>query len=177
MFNPPNPCFSLLKDQWLTTAFDTALHTLVFQSRTSFAYKSDASPIHTALKNWKRLWLALPSTRASNFGYSKSADDMWKRVGIMQHSPEFWYLAQAMLMQINASRNRLNDGHSLQTDWATHVAASVRYDETDMTQVNALIRGVQGLDLIQSQDPGTSLVELGDVVFFCERREEFGVTS
>ena len=119
-------------------------------------------PIHNALANWKEIWLLRDSSDGPGTtifadleqGNNSSTREMWKRSGFMRNAPEFWLLAKIVLERLESTLDNeeaaddllgVSDGNRGSSTLSSSVLD--KYDETSMSQVNALITGFQKLNL------------------------------
>lgn len=75
--------------------------------------------------------------------------DLWKRVGFMRHSPEYWLLAKLLVDRLSSPVDRIlgSDSAHLETVGEMHEPILTRYDQTSMLQVNDLITGFQDVHI------------------------------
>jgi hypothetical protein len=77
--------------------------------------------------------------------------DMWKREGIMKHAQEYWLLARIMLERKASSQQEreVGDGRSnFNSELHDDVLPEQeKYDETSMSQLNALLTSFQALKM------------------------------
>jgi len=98
--------------------------------------------IENALQNWKDIWVY----RKVVFCHSDDADGvstlprMWKRAGFMKDSYEFWLLCCVILERI-----RPNEHESCPP--AVPGRALRKFDQTDMKQVNDLMKQFEAVSL------------------------------
>ncbi|KAJ9245289.1 hypothetical protein DTO169E5_1156 [Paecilomyces variotii] len=120
----------------------TALHTLVFQLQNAMAPPEAFQRIENALQNWKEVWIY----RKTVFCYSDDIEDtnsvaeMWRRVGFMKDSDEFWLLCCLVLERIRPNE------HEKCTP-AVPGRAFQKFDQTDMKQVNDLMKQFETVTL------------------------------
>lgn len=100
--------------------------------------------IENALQNWKDVWVY----RKVDFCYSDDIEDadslpqMWKRVGFMKDSCEFWLLCCVILERI-----RPNEHENCTT--AIPGRALQKFDQTNMKQVNDLMKQFETVSLAE----------------------------
>ncbi|CAI7613728.1 unnamed protein product [Penicillium pancosmium] len=122
----------------------TALHTLVFQLQNAMAPPEAFQRIENALENWKDIWVS----RKVHCSYSDDIEDadslpqMWKRVGFMKDSCEFWLLCCVILERIRPK----NDDDC---NPAVPVRALHKLDQTNMKQVNDLMKQFETFLLVE----------------------------
>ncbi|QKX62667.1 uncharacterized protein TRUGW13939_09828 [Talaromyces rugulosus] len=120
----------------------TALHTLVFQLQNAMAPPEAFQRIENALRSWKDVWVY----RKVVLCYSDDIEDadssfqMWKRVGFMRDACEFWLLCCVILERIRP--NEHDDSTS-----SVPGRALTKYDQTDMKQVNDLMKQFETVSL------------------------------
>jgi hypothetical protein len=131
----------------------TALHSLTFHLRNSIIFESTLLPLKTGLENWRRIW---NQREAEDKYVPDSPDQIWKKVGFISYSPEFWHLARIIVERIEGDSHDDCDGEA---DNSSHEEKKVaaagksqarereRYDHTDMTDVNGLIMEYRRLSL------------------------------
>ncbi|KAL7622130.1 hypothetical protein AAE478_007632 [Parahypoxylon ruwenzoriense] len=132
-----------------------AFHTLVFQQQnSSLCNAGQLQAIRYALHNWKLAW----ETYSSEFSSSPPHDllnevepspgNMWRRIGFMRHSPEYWLLASLLVSRLSHNIDRppmFNT--STANDSASLDPILNKYDQTSMRQVNDLIAEFQNIRL------------------------------
>ncbi|KAJ5308385.1 hypothetical protein N7476_009041 [Penicillium atrosanguineum] len=130
-------------------ALTSAIHSQIFQYRSSVSTWQNLTPIHNTLRNWRSAWQLFSSTAFFSVSPHITVNDqhldpetMWKRVGFPRFCHEYWLLANLMA-------DRLVALGSLQgTDLAALGEGPLdpilnKYDQTSMRQVNDLIMGFQ----------------------------------
>ncbi|KAF5715830.1 hypothetical protein FGLOB1_2867 [Fusarium globosum] len=85
----------------------SALCCLVFQYQTTLIDASQITPAATGLNRWIWLWQRGGHVAVDSDNYS--IEDMWKRVGFMQHADEYYHLACAMLEQWKLTEKQIGD--------------------------------------------------------------------
>jgi len=125
-----------------------ALHILIFQRMNSFGDSGNVGAIQNALHNWQSVWelyitgysFRPPHVMLDSDSASLDPQDMWRRVGFMQHAHEFWLLANLIVDRMSTksilefSRHSIISGHGPVADPVLH-----QYDQNNMQQVNELI--------------------------------------
>ncbi|RFN45078.1 c2h2 transcription factor [Fusarium flagelliforme] len=86
----------------------SAFHALIFQHQNSFGGNDQLQAVYNALSNWKSVW----ETYSDEFSLSPphvmvdkhdvAPDDLWRRVGFMRHSPEYWLLAKLLVDRLSS---------------------------------------------------------------------------
>ncbi|KAJ4072556.1 hypothetical protein NW761_014828 [Fusarium oxysporum] len=121
----------------------SALCCLVFQYQTTLVDVSQVTPAATGLSRWKWLWQRGGHIVVDSDGYS--VENMWKRVGFMQHANEYYHLACAMLERWKLTEKQI--GYTLAA-WAAPVGSvqgNPKYDDGEMVQVKALIHDMENM--------------------------------
>lgn len=141
----------------LTTWMPADFHSSVFLRQNSFAAR-DCSAIHTALSNWKMVWEAYSSQVSNHPPHAMVPRDqaipglnMWKRIGFMRHSPEFWLLATVVVDRLSppGARTEPSTSSGNAISGMKHAAGPLlaEYDQTSMRQVNDLIAKFQKVQI------------------------------
>lgn len=131
-----------------------AFHALIFQHQNSFGGHDQLRAVRNGLDNWKSVW----ETYSDEFSFSPphvmvnrdnlSPNELWKRVGFMRHSPEYWLLAKLLVDRLASSDGLMSSSDPATIDGgATHEPILTRYDQTSMLQVNDLITGFQNVHI------------------------------
>ncbi|KAL2844594.1 hypothetical protein BJY01DRAFT_248103 [Aspergillus pseudoustus] len=133
------------------------IHSLTFHLRNSIIFESTLLPLKTGLENWRRIW---NKREAEDKYVPDTPDQIWKKVGFISYSPEFWHLARIIVERIEGESHDTEDeeGEDVRNGAVggeTKVMAvgkgqdrwRVRYDHTDMTDVNGLIMEYRRLSL------------------------------
>ena len=133
--------------------YHTAFHALIFQYQNSFGGEAQVVSIQNALNNWIGIWEIYTSELSSTPPHvlvngPLNVENMWKRVGFLRYSVEYWSLARLILDRISTSSTKQQD-HGLALDGGlsrppalqneTSAPILDKYDETSMSQVNNLI--------------------------------------
>jgi len=140
---------------------------MIFQHQNSFGVAGQLVPIQNGLRNWIAIWERYFDLWSTSYPYGGEQDaqlsleTMWKRVGFVRFSPEYWLLGTLLTDRIVANATALPQGlYSDEADEARaraegRTAASGRiqarsvdpildkYDQTSMRQVNDLITNFQ----------------------------------
>ncbi|KAJ0416505.1 hypothetical protein BJY00DRAFT_316754 [Aspergillus carlsbadensis] len=136
----------------LFTAVQT-LHSLTFHLRNSIIFESTLLPLKTGLENWRRIW---NQREAEDKYVPDTPDQIWKKVGFISYSPEFWHLARIIVEKIERDSHDDCDGEANDVGHEEKKVAAAgknrvqereRYDHTDMTDVNGLIMEYRRLSL------------------------------
>ncbi|KAL4806096.1 hypothetical protein BDV18DRAFT_160164 [Aspergillus unguis] len=119
-----------------------SLHSLTFHLQNSIIFESTLLPIRTGLENWRRIW---EKHEAEDKFISDSVGTLWKKVGFMGYSAEFWHLARIIVDNIDDENGDSEDLGESSIDIADQTKS--RYDHTDMTGVNGLIMEYRRMSL------------------------------
>lgn len=78
-----------------------------------------------------------------------ATESLWRRVGFMRHSPEYWLLGKLLVDRLSTSTDSLRAPESTVPDasGSAHEPILTRYDQTSMLQVNDLITGFQNVHI------------------------------
>ncbi|KAL2826448.1 hypothetical protein BDW59DRAFT_160968 [Aspergillus cavernicola] len=117
-----------------------ALHSLTFHLQNSIIFQSTLLPVKTGLENWRRIW---NKREEEDKNIPDHVGMLWKKVGFINYSPEFWHLARIIVETIRDD-NAIDGDEGSST---TVGQARIRYDHTDMTDVNGLIMEYRRLSL------------------------------
>lgn len=142
----------------------TAIHYMIFQHQNLFGVEGQLVPIRNGLRNWIGIWeryAELPFS-ASPHGILQDNDAltpelMWKRVGFVRFSSEYWLLGSLLTDRISStiitspyhpSQGSSPPGAFQDSSNARGKARSAepildKYDQTSMRQVNDLITDFQ----------------------------------
>ncbi|KAF5638109.1 C2H2 transcription factor [Fusarium sp. NRRL 52700] len=125
----------------------SAFHALIFQHQNSFGGHDQLEAVRNALDNWKSAW----ETYSDEFSFSPphvmvdrhnmATENLWRRVGFMRHSPEYWLLGKLLVDRLSAPSDSLGSPESTVPDasGSVHEPILTRYDQTSMLQTTALI--------------------------------------
>lgn len=133
---------------------------MIFQQQNFLGVAGQLDHIRTGLQNWITIWDRYFDDWLSSPGgaYSEtclSPDTMWKRVGFIRFSPEYWLLGTLLIDRISATaeqaRQKTNNRGMLESTMDSGGRTrgkSVepildKYDQTSMRQVNDLIADFQ----------------------------------
>ncbi|KAL4913864.1 hypothetical protein BDW62DRAFT_156482 [Aspergillus aurantiobrunneus] len=108
-----------------------SLHSLTFHLQNSIIFESTLLPVKTGLENWRRIW---NRREAEDRHVPDHPDMLWKKVGFIGYSPEFWHLARIIVEKIRDDNTDDGEDSTTMPD-----EAKMRYDHTDMIDVNGLI--------------------------------------
>lgn len=137
-----------------------AFHYMIFQQQNFLGVAGQLDHIRTGLQNWITIWDRYFDDWLSSPGgaYSEtclSPDTMWKRVGFVRFSPEYWLLGTLLIDRISATaeqaRQKASGRGMLQstmdsggrTRGKSLEPILDKYDQTSMRQVNDLIADFQ----------------------------------
>ncbi|KAL9564863.1 hypothetical protein ACKAV7_011315 [Fusarium commune] len=136
----------------------SAFHALIFQHQNSFGGHDQLQAVRNALDNWKSAW----ETYSDEFSFSPphvmvdrhnvATENLWRRVGFMRHSPEYWLLGKLLVDRLSTPSDSYGSPESTVADasGSAHEPILTRYDQTSMLQVNDLITGFQNNNFIAS---------------------------
>ncbi|KAF4956904.1 hypothetical protein FGADI_3507 [Fusarium gaditjirri] len=119
----------------------TALCCLVFQYQTTLVDASQVTPAATGLNRWIWLWQQGDHTVINPDDYL--VENMWKRVGFMQHANEFYHLGCAMLERWKLTEQQIGDTLAALAVPLGLVQDNTKYDDGEMVQVKALIHDLE----------------------------------
>ncbi|KAL4953058.1 hypothetical protein BDW69DRAFT_200377 [Aspergillus filifer] len=122
-----------------------SLHSLTFHLQNSLIFDSTLVPIKAGLENWRKIW---ERREPEDLHIPESAEMLWKKVGFISYSPEFWHLARILVDRIKDE----SDPDTADTAWSNDNSGSTneagtRYDHTDMKDLNRLIMEYRRLSL------------------------------
>ncbi|KAL4792393.1 hypothetical protein BDV19DRAFT_400610 [Aspergillus venezuelensis] len=122
-----------------------SLHSLTFHLQNSLIFESTLVPIKTGLENWRKIW---ERREPEDLHIPDSADMLWKKVGFISYSPEFWHLARILVDRIrDESDTDTADIAGSDDDGGSTNETRTRYDHTDMKDLNGLIMEYRRLSL------------------------------
>ncbi|KAJ5440032.1 uncharacterized protein N7458_011030 [Penicillium daleae] len=135
-------------------ALTSAIHSQIFQYRSSVSSSQNLTPIRNTLQNWCDSWQLFASTSSTGTPPHVTIDDtnispqnMWKRIGFCRYCPEFWLLGSLMTERL-ALLGDIQLGNDLAPDEDGAFDPILnQYDQTSMQQVNNLIFGFQTFQL------------------------------
>ncbi len=133
---------------------------MIFHHQNLLGVEGQLVPIRNGLRNWINIWERyfeswLPTTPGGMPDNGNSLETMWKRVGFIRHSAEYWLLGSLLTDRISAThasqgqsadRSLLGDvteSRGIQTQRSTIDPILDKYDQTSMRQVNDLITDFQ----------------------------------
>ncbi|KAJ5777028.1 hypothetical protein N7520_000274 [Penicillium odoratum] len=112
-----------------------AIHSLMFHLHNSLVFESTLTPVQIGLENWRQVWIErVPEDE----GMPGTAQNLWKQVGFLRRASEFWHLARIMADKIMST--------SQDDDFEVNTKLS-KYDQTDMGDVNGMIKEYRMLNL------------------------------
>ncbi|KAF5722896.1 C2H2 transcription factor [Fusarium mundagurra] len=118
----------------------SAFHGLIFQHQNSFGGHDQLQAVRNALDNWESAW----ETYSDEFSFSPphvmvdrhnvTMENLWRRVGFMRHSPEYWLLGKLLVDRLSTSSDSLGSPEStvLAASGSTHEPILTRYDQTTL---------------------------------------------
>lgn len=135
---------------------------MIFQQQNFLGVEGQVVHIRNGLRNWIAIWdlyfdAWLSSPQGAFSETCLSPESMWKRVGFVRFSPEYWLLGTLLIDRISAT---IEQSQHDSADRGSHDAASDpggrsrgksiepildKYDQTSMRQVNDLIADFQRL--------------------------------
>jgi hypothetical protein len=144
-----------------------AFHYMIFQHQNLFAVEGQLVPIRNGLRNWIGIWEKYAEVPSSLSPHGVLQEEcpapglMWKRIGFVRFSPEYWLLGSLLTDRLSATTVTTPDTSSsngsslgfLQTSPNARGKAKSaepileKYDQTSMRQVNDLIAGFQRFNI------------------------------
>ncbi|RKK96926.1 hypothetical protein BFJ71_g7496 [Fusarium oxysporum] len=131
----------------------SAFHALIFQHQNSFGGHDQLQAVRNALDNWKSAW----ETYSDEFSFSPphvmvdrhnvATENLWRRVGFMRHSPEYWLLGKLLIDRLSSDSFGSLESTVPDASGSAHEPILTRYDQTSMLQVNDLITGFQNVHI------------------------------
>ncbi|KAI1027208.1 hypothetical protein LB504_008059 [Fusarium proliferatum] len=121
----------------------SALCCLVFQYQTTLVDASQITPAATGLNRWIWLWQRGGHNAVNSDAYS--IENMWKRVGFMQHADEYYHLACAMLERWKRTEGQISDTLAAWAEPPGSVQGNPKYDDCEMVQVKTLIHDMENM--------------------------------
>ncbi|KAL4876470.1 hypothetical protein BJY04DRAFT_231649 [Aspergillus karnatakaensis] len=121
-----------------------SLHSLTFHLENSIIFESTLLPVKTGLENWRRIW---NKRQPEDSLVPDTPEALWKKVGFISYSPEFWHLARIIVDKIGDDNADDEDGGGALTAVPERGRERKRYDHTDMTDVNGLIMEYRRMSL------------------------------
>jgi hypothetical protein len=133
----------------LTKSLCLAIHSQIFQYRSSVSTWQNLTPVRNTLSNWRSAWQLFSSTAFFGISPHITVDDnhlepetMWRRIGFFQFCHEYWLLANLMADRlVTLGTLQSNDLPTLGDGPLDPILN--QYDQTSMRQVNDLIMGFQ----------------------------------
>ncbi|KAF5560791.1 C2H2 transcription factor [Fusarium phyllophilum] len=146
----------------------SAFHALIFQHQNSFGGHDQLQAVRNALDNWKSSW----ETYSDKFSFSPphvmvdrhnvATENLWRRVGFMRHSPEYWLLGKLLVDRLSTSGDSLGSPESTVPDatGSAHEPILTRYDQT--TLIAPALDGSFELKevFLDSLQPDEALIEI-----------------
>ncbi|GAB1309874.1 Zinc finger protein klf1 [Madurella fahalii] len=145
-------------------AMVSAIHYMIFQHQNLFGVEGQLVPIRNGLRNWIGIWERYAELPPSSSPHGILQDDslapelMWKRVGFVRFSSEFWLLGSLLTDRISSTtiaspyhhpsgdsspRGAFQDSPSARGKARSVEPILNKYDQTSMRQVNDLINDFQ----------------------------------
>ncbi|KAK4135923.1 hypothetical protein BT67DRAFT_448813 [Trichocladium antarcticum] len=149
-------------------AMVSAIHYIIFQHQNLFAVDGQLVPIRNGLRNWIAIWTRYSQLPPSCSPHGVLQEDcvspetMWKRVGFVRFSPEYWLLGSLLTDRISSTTVGAHAQHSVPGGFApgsfppssggqgkpkSAEPILEKYDQTSMRQVNDLITDFQKFHL------------------------------
>ncbi|KAL2854772.1 hypothetical protein BJX68DRAFT_264665 [Aspergillus pseudodeflectus] len=124
----------------------SAFHTLLFHSRNTLAPQAAILPIQQGLNNWKLIWAEHESldTMDPTCLNPGSPAECWKRTGFMEYAPEYWTLAQAMIISVQQTQTISEPESS-----SSLGLLLTRFDDNDMNQLHRFIKWVSNAGILR----------------------------
>ncbi|KAK4160083.1 hypothetical protein QBC43DRAFT_293281 [Cladorrhinum sp. PSN259] len=159
-------------------AMVSAIHYMIFQHQNLFGVEGQLIPIRQALQNWISIWeMCFDSSATGRWPHglmhdeSLMPDTMWKRMGFVRYSAEYWLLGSLLINRLTSRSDMHRDqGMSPPDLTGAHGKAKTvepileKYDQTSMRQVNDLITDFQKFNVdeastspIEAKHPGISM--------------------
>jgi hypothetical protein len=130
-----------------------AIHSQIFQHRSSVSTWQNLTPVHNALRNWRSAWQLFSSTAFFGVSPHITVDDqhlepgsMWKRIGFSRFCHEYWLMANLMADRL-VILGRMQDNDVAVLEEGPLDPILNKYDQTSMRQVNDLIMGFQTFEI------------------------------
>ncbi len=140
-----------------------AIHYMIFQHQNLFGVEGQLVPIRNGLRNWIGIWdkfatlqspaSGLPSPHGLVQEECPAPELMWKRIGFVRFSPEYWLLGTLLTERLSGTAVTYADeissqGSSPEASGSGPTRGKARsakpflekYDQTSMRQVNDLIK-------------------------------------
>ncbi|KAF5675069.1 C2H2 transcription factor [Fusarium circinatum] len=118
----------------------SAFHALIFQHQNSFGGHDQLQAVRNALDNWKSAWetysdvFSLSPPHVMVDRHNVATENLWRRVGFMRHSPEYWLLGKLLVDRLSTSGDSLGSPESAEPDasGSAHEPILTRYDQTTL---------------------------------------------
>jgi len=140
---------------------------MIFQHQNLFAVEGQLVPIRNGLRNWIGIWEKYASFPSSLSPHGVLQEEcpapelMWKRIGFVRFSAEYWLLGSLLTDRLSTTTNSSQDQASglggspgfFQAPSSTRGQARSaepilgKYDQTSMRQVNDLITDFQKFNI------------------------------
>ncbi|KAH7194511.1 hypothetical protein DER44DRAFT_844232 [Fusarium oxysporum] len=114
----------------------SAFHALIFQHQNSFGGHDQLQAVRNALDNWKSAW----ETYSDEFSFSPphvmvdrhnvATENLWRRVGFMRHSPEYWLLGKLLVDRLSSDSFGSPQSTVPDASGSAHEPILTRYDQT-----------------------------------------------
>ncbi|KAF5236557.1 hypothetical protein FAUST_6471 [Fusarium austroamericanum] len=116
----------------------SAFHALLFHHQNSFGGHDQLQAVYNALSNWKMVWetysdeLSFSSPHVIVDKENVSPVDLWRRIGFMRHSPEYWLLAKLLVDRLSTPIETMTNPEDALLDATTVTQEPIlaRYDQT-----------------------------------------------
>ncbi|KAL1837773.1 hypothetical protein VTJ49DRAFT_3409 [Mycothermus thermophilus] len=144
-------------------AIVSAIHYMIFQHQNSLGVEGQLAPIRNGLRNWIEIWEEYASFPYALSPHGVLQEDcptpsmMWKRIGFVRFSPEYWLLGSLLADRLSAATDPQRDASSASGGGPTSPGGRTKqlsadpilekYDQTSMRQVNDLITGFQKFNI------------------------------
>jgi hypothetical protein len=140
---------------------------MIFQHQNLLAVEGQLVPIRNGLRNWIEIWEKYAAVPPSLSPHGLLQEDcpspelMWKRIGFVRFSPEYWLLGSLIADRLSATTGASSEPSSVPggsqggiqpSSGARGKARSAepilgKYDQTSMRQVNDLITDFQKFNI------------------------------
>ncbi|KAK4129800.1 hypothetical protein N657DRAFT_653081 [Parathielavia appendiculata] len=146
-------------------AMVSAIHYMIFQHQNLLAVEGQLVPIRNGLRNWIEIWEKYAEMPPSLTPHGFLQEDcpapelMWKRIGFVRFSPEYWLLGSLITDRLSATTTTSTSADQAAapgtSEGFSHPSSSSdakarfsepilgKYDQTSMRQVNDLITDFQ----------------------------------
>ncbi|KAG7428558.1 Aryl-alcohol dehydrogenase [Fusarium oxysporum f. sp. raphani] len=119
----------------------SAFHALIFQHQNSFGGHDQLQAVRNALDNWKSAW----ETYSDEFSFSPphvmvdrhnvATENLWRRVGFMRHSPEYWLLGKLLVDRLSSDSFGSPESTVPDASGSAHEPILTRYDQTSKLSI------------------------------------------